>query len=113
MHSALLVADNVQTCVASGRQTQLSENTGSSMSEQRGVTACRPSIDAIIKASTSVMSDVVLQGKYGFKLLAVDVPTATGREQRLFIDGNDQGYTRGGFMSELRDPFLRVNAASL
>lgn len=48
------------------------------------------------------------QGKYGFKLLAVDVPTATGKEQRLFVDGNDQVYSRGGVMSELRDPFLRA-----
>lgn len=49
-----------------------------------------------------------LQGKYGFKLLAVDVPTAEGAEQRLFLDGDDKLYTRGGVMSELRDPFLRV-----
>ncbi len=50
-----------------------------------------------------------LQGKYGFKLLAVDVPTAQGAEQRLFLDGDDKLYTRGGVMSELRDPFLRVS----
>jgi len=50
-----------------------------------------------------------LQGKYGFKLLAVDVPTAEGAEQRLFLDGDDKLYTRGGVMSELRDPFLRVS----
>ncbi|DBB16519.1 TPA: hypothetical protein ACH3X3_014785 [Trebouxia sp. C0006] len=47
-------------------------------------------------------------GKYGFKLLAVDVPTAQGAEQRLFLDGDDKLYTRGGVMSELRDPFLRA-----
>ena len=51
-----------------------------------------------------------LQGKYGFKLLAVDVPTAEGAEQRLFLDGDDKIYTRGGVMSELRDPFLRVSS---
>ncbi|KAL0026403.1 hypothetical protein WJX79_006830 [Trebouxia sp. C0005] len=48
------------------------------------------------------------KGKYGFKLLAVDVPTAEGAEQRLFLDGDDKLYTRGGVMSELRDPFLRA-----
>lgn len=48
------------------------------------------------------------QGRYGFKLLAVDVPTAAGKEQRLFLDGDDKLYTRGGVMSELRDPFLRA-----
>ena len=52
---------------------------------------------------------ILLQGKYGFKLLAVDVPTAQGAEQRLFLDGDDKLYTRGGVMSELRDPFLRVS----
>ena len=55
----------------------------------------------------------MVQGKYGFKLLAVDVPTATGKEQRLFVDGNDQVYSRGGVMSELRDPFLRVSSQLL
>ena len=54
----------------------------------------------------------MVQGKYGFKLLAVDVPTATGKEQRLFVDGNDQVYSRGGVMSELRDPFLRVSPSA-
>lgn len=48
------------------------------------------------------------QGKYSFKLLAVDVPTAAGAEQRLFVDGDEKLYMRGGVMSELRDPFLRV-----
>ena len=56
---------------------------------------------------------VCLQGRYGFKLLAVDVPTAAGKEQRLFLDGDDKLYTRGGVMSELRDPFLRVRSLTL
>lgn len=54
----------------------------------------------------------MVQGKYSFKLLAVDVCTAAGAEQRLFIEGNDQLYTRGGVMSELRDPFLRVGCSN-
>lgn len=52
-----------------------------------------------------------MQGRYTFKLLAVDVPTARGTEQRFFIDGDDKLYTRGGVMSELRDPFLRVGCS--
>ncbi|KAL3151955.1 hypothetical protein ABBQ32_001080 [Trebouxia sp. C0010 RCD-2024] len=48
------------------------------------------------------------QGRYSFKLLAVDVPTAAGAEQRLFVDGDEKLYMRGGVMSELRDPFLRA-----
>ena len=43
-----------------------------------------------------------------FKLLAVDVPTAGGSEQRLFVEGDEQAYAKGGIISELRDPFLQV-----
>lgn len=50
-----------------------------------------------------------LQGRYLFKLLAVDVPTAAGPEQRLFVEGDDVAYARGGVISELRDPFLQVS----
>ncbi len=42
----------------------------------------------------------------------MDVPTAQGAEQRLFLDGDDKLYTRGGVMSELRDPFLRVSTCT-
>ena len=51
---------------------------------------------------------VPLQGKYDFKLLAVDVPTAARGEQRVFLEGDQRRYERGGIMSELRDPFLRA-----
>ncbi len=49
-----------------------------------------------------------LQGRYSFKLLAVDVPSAVGRQQRIFLEGDEKGYSRGGIMGELRDPFIRV-----
>ena len=49
-----------------------------------------------------------MQGRYIYKLLAVDVPAAEGAEQRLFLEGDNSIYSRGGVMSELRDPFLRV-----
>jgi hypothetical protein len=48
------------------------------------------------------------KGKYHFKLLAVDVPTAARGEQRVFLEGDQHRYERGGIMSELRDPFLRA-----
>ena len=54
-----------------------------------------------------------MQGRYTFKLLAVDVPTAAGAEQRLFVYGDDKLYMRGGVMSELRDPFMRVGCLML
>lgn len=43
-----------------------------------------------------------------YKLLAVDVPAASGQEQRLFVEGNDRIYNRGSVVKELRDPFLNV-----
>ncbi len=41
-------------------------------------------------------------------MLAVDVPSAAGGEQRLFLEGDENIYNRGGVLNELRDPFLRV-----
>ena len=49
-----------------------------------------------------------LQGSYVFKLLAVDVPTASSAEQRLYVEGDSKLYHRGGVINELRDPFLQV-----
>ena len=49
-----------------------------------------------------------MKGKYSFKLLAVDVPSAVGKQQRIFLEGDEAAYSRGGIMSELRDPFIRV-----
>ncbi len=37
----------------------------------------------------------VLQGRYIFKLLAVDVPTADGPEQRVYLAGDEAVYNRG------------------
>ena len=49
-----------------------------------------------------------LQGSYLFKLLAVDVPTASSAEQRLYVEGDSKLYHRGGVINELRDPFLQA-----
>ena len=32
-----------------------------------------------------------------------------GRQQRIFLEGDEKGYSRGGIMGELRDPFIRVS----
>ncbi len=45
-----------------------------------------------------------------FKLLAVDVPSAAGPEQRIYLEGDERMYNRGSVMRELRDPFLNVRA---
>ena len=42
------------------------------------------------------------QGKYIFKLLAIDVPTAEGPEQRVYLAGNDAIYNRGAGDFELQ-----------
>ena len=48
-----------------------------------------------------------------FKLLAVDVPSAAGPEQRIYLEGDERIYNRGSVMRELRDPFLNVRTHHL
>ena len=55
----------------------------------------------------------VRQGLYVFKLLAVDVPSAAGPEQRIYLEGDERIYNRGSVMRELRDPFLNVRSVPL
>ena len=49
-----------------------------------------------------------LAGELRFKLLAVDVPCVSGGEQRIYLEGGPALYERGGVLSVLRDPFIRV-----
>ncbi|KQK02868.1 uncharacterized protein LOC100828088 [Brachypodium distachyon] len=52
------------------------------------------------------------KGEYDMKLLAVDIPMATGPDQRLFLVGDEQEYkVGGGLISELRDPIVKAMAA--
>lgn len=47
------------------------------------------------------------------KLLAIDIPMATGPDQRLFLIGDEEEYKiGGGLISELRDPVLKAMAAT-
>ena len=51
--------------------------------------------------------------QYHMKLLAVDVPMASGPDQRLYLIGNEEEYrVGGGIISELRDPVVRAMAAT-
>lgn len=63
--------------------------------------------------SQSLLSDfflILLQ--YDMKLLAVDIPMASGPDQRLFLVGDEQEYkVGGGLISELRDPIVKAMAA--
>lgn len=46
------------------------------------------------------------------KLLAVDIPMASGPDQRLFLAGDEKEYqVGGGLISELRDPIVKAMAA--
>ncbi|KAH9311375.1 hypothetical protein KI387_026410 [Taxus chinensis] len=52
------------------------------------------------------------KGQYDFKLLAVDVPMASGPDQRLFLIGDEEEYkVGGGLISQLRDPIVKAMAA--
>ncbi|KAA8539718.1 hypothetical protein F0562_026410 [Nyssa sinensis] len=52
-------------------------------------------------------------GQYDMKLLAVDIPMATGPDQRLFLIGDEDEYrVGGGLISELRDPVVKAMAAT-
>ncbi|KAF2566096.1 hypothetical protein F2Q68_00023747 [Brassica cretica] len=50
---------------------------------------------------------------YDMKLLAVDIPMASGPDQRLYLIGDEEGYkVGGGLISELRDPVVKAMAAT-
>ena len=57
--------------------------------------------------------ECIAQGRYVYKLLAVDVPAAAGGEQRIFLEGDEAIYNRGSVIGELRDPFLNVRLCQL
>lgn len=51
--------------------------------------------------------------QYDMKLLSVDIPMATGPDQRLFLIGDEEEYrVGGGLISELRDPVVKAMAAA-
>lgn len=53
------------------------------------------------------------EGKYDMKLLAVDLPMASGPDQRLFLIGDEEEYRLGGgLIGELRDPVVKAMAAA-
>ncbi|KAI3704970.1 hypothetical protein L1987_75200 [Smallanthus sonchifolius] len=53
------------------------------------------------------------KGQYDMKLLSVDIPMATGPDQRLFLIGDEEEYrVGGGLISELRDPVVKAMAAA-
>ncbi|TQD98602.1 hypothetical protein C1H46_015850 [Malus baccata] len=54
-----------------------------------------------------------IECKYDMKLLAVDIPMASGPDQRLFLIGDEEEYkVGGGLIAELRDPVVKAMAAT-
>ncbi|KAH0881982.1 hypothetical protein HID58_058078 [Brassica napus] len=54
-----------------------------------------------------------IRAVYDMKLLAVDIPMASGPDQRLYLIGDEEGYkVGGGLISELRDPVVKAMAAT-
>ncbi|CAL9133181.1 unnamed protein product [Musa textilis] len=52
------------------------------------------------------------KGQYAMKLLAVDIPMASGPDQRLYVFGDEQEYrVGGGLISELKDPIAKAMSA--
>ncbi|KAF2538069.1 hypothetical protein F2Q68_00020051 [Brassica cretica] len=53
------------------------------------------------------------KGQYDMKLLAVNIPMASGPDQRLYLIADEEGYkVGGGLISELRDPVVKAMAAT-
>ncbi|KAF3663628.1 putative RING finger and transmembrane domain-containing protein 2-like [Capsicum annuum] len=53
------------------------------------------------------------KGQYDMKLLAVDIPMASGPDERLFLIGDEEEYrVGGGLIAELRDPVVKAMAAT-
>lgn len=53
------------------------------------------------------------KGQYDMKLLSVDIPMASGPDQRLYLIGDEEEYrVGGGLISELRDPVVKAMAAA-
>mgnify|MGYP000592129559 CR=1 FL=1 len=43
------------------------------------------------------------------KVLGVDVHLPDDQEQRIFIEGDSEGFSKGGVLSSLREPLLKVS----
>lgn len=43
------------------------------------------------------------------KVLGVDVRLPDDQEQRIFIEGDSAGFTKGGVLSSLKEPLLKVD----
>lgn len=73
--------------------------------------AYRQALECSDYAYVSIWCHLFLQ--YDMKLLAVDIPMASGPDQRLFLVGDEEEYkVGGGLVSELRDPVVKAMAAT-
>lgn len=69
--------------------------------------------ERIYPLEDSISIHCFLSLQYDMKLLAVDIPMATGPDQRIFLIGDDEEYrVGGGLINELRDPVVKAMAAT-
>ncbi|KAF1893363.1 hypothetical protein Lal_00001830 [Lupinus albus] len=69
--------------------------------------------EEVHRDETGPVSAALQMSIYDMKLLAVDIPMASGPDQRLFLIGDEQEYrVGGGLISELREPVVRAMAAT-
>ncbi|GMP23740.1 hypothetical protein CsSME_00001230 [Camellia sinensis var. sinensis] len=68
--------------------------------------------EGMAKYGFLALSSAIVAFTYDMKLLAVDIPMATGPDQRIYIIGDEAEYrVGGGLISELRDPVVKAMAA--
>ncbi len=84
--------------------------------EERMLGGCRMTplgLSGLAACQSFTCDPDTVQGRYVFKLLAVDVPSAAGPEQRIYLEGDQRTYDRGAVLREMRDPLLNVSASQL
>ncbi|QHO16303.1 uncharacterized protein DS421_10g302450 [Arachis hypogaea] len=69
--------------------------------------------EGMAKYGFLALSSAIVAFAYDMKLLAVDVPMASGPDQRLYLIGDEEEYrVGGGLVAELRDPVVKAMAAT-
>ncbi|ONI24867.1 hypothetical protein PRUPE_2G266500 [Prunus persica] len=69
--------------------------------------------EGMAKYGFLALSSAIVAFAYDMKLLAVDIPMASGPDQRLFLIGDEEEYkVGGGLIAELRDPVVKAMAAT-
>ncbi|KAG6728873.1 hypothetical protein I3842_02G196400 [Carya illinoinensis] len=69
--------------------------------------------EGMAKYGFLALSSAIVAFAYDLKLVAVDIPMASGPDERLFLIGDEEEYNVGsGLISELRDSVVKAMAAT-